>query len=110
QRDAIEALGLSADALARMKPDEAMAAIADRLKEIKNPAERAAVASDIFGRAGMKLQNVLMGGSEAFKAAREETERLGISFNRVDAAKVEQANDAMMRAKEVVRGVGQQVA
>lgn len=110
QRDAIEALGLSAEDLARMKPDQALAVIADRFKEIKNPAERAALVTDIFGRSGVKLQNTLFGGSEALRAAREEADKLGISYSRVDAAKVEQANDAWARAKAVVTGVGQQVA
>lgn len=110
QRDAIEALGLSAGDLASMGPDKALATIADRFKEIKNPAERAAIAADLFGRAGQSLQNTLLGGSQALADAQAEAQKLGIAFSRIDAAQVEAANDAWTRAQEVIRGVAVQVA
>ena len=39
-----------------------------------------------------------------------EAEHLGISITRVDAAKIELANDAVTRAKSVFTGLGNQLA
>lgn len=103
-------LGLDAAALANMPADEAFAQIAQKLSEIKNPAERATAAMQIFGKSGQSLLPLLMSGAEGIKAAQDEARRLGLTFNRIDAAKVEAANDSFTRLQGVVTGVGNQLA
>lgn len=103
-------LGLDAAKLANMPADQAFTEIAQKLADIKNPAERAAAATQIFGKAGQSLLPLLMSGADGIKAAQVEAEKLGLTYNRVDAAKIEAANDAMTRARSVVEGVGNQFA
>lgn len=104
--DALDGVGLSAESLANMKPDEAFAKIADGLVSIQNPAMRAAAAQDIFGKSGQQLLPLMLSGAEGIKAAQAEAEKLGLTFSRVDAAKVEMANDAMTKVGSVMTGIG----
>lgn len=103
-------MGLDAAKLANMAPDQAFAAISDGLVNIKNPAERASAAMDIFGKSGQALLPLMLSGSEGLKAAQAEAAKLGLTFSRVDAAKVEAANDAMSKMGEVAQGVGRTLA
>ena len=100
-----EMLGLDTQALANMSPEQQFGMIADKIKAIKDPAERAAAAYAIFGRSGQDMIPMLMGGSAAMNEARKEAEALGMTFSAVDAAKVEQSNDAWHRVKTAVSGV-----
>lgn len=107
---AFQHLGLSAQQLAAMSPDQAFTAIAEGLKSIQNPAERTAVTMQIFGRSGAQLLPLLMKGADGIKAAQAEAERLGVTFNRLDAAKVEAANASMRRMQAVFEGAAQTLA
>tara|TARA_Y100001963_G_scaffold138677_1_gene203730 strand:- start:230 stop:1888 length:1659 start_codon:yes stop_codon:yes gene_type:complete len=100
-----EMLGLDTQALANMSPEQQFGMIADKIKAIKDPAERAAAAYAIFGRSGQDMIPMLMGGSAAMNEARKEAEALGMTFSAVDAAKVEESNDAWHRVKTAVSGV-----
>ncbi|MBX3435551.1 MAG: hypothetical protein KF847_19715 [Pirellulales bacterium] len=105
--DALERIGLSADQLAGMSADQAMGAIADGLNRIDGAATRAATAQEIFGRGAMTIDNLLRGGSEGIAAANAEIDRMGIGLSRVDAAKVEEANDAWTRMTTLLSGATQ---
>jgi hypothetical protein len=53
------------------------------------------------------MLNVTRLGSEGLAANAEEATKLGLALDRVDAAKVEAANDAMARASAAATGIGQ---
>src|SRR5262249_17303077 len=108
--NAFTKLGLNAKDLANLPTDQAFAAIADKISKIENPADRTAAAVSIFGKSGQSLLPLVMSGAEGIKAAQAEAEKLGITFNRVDAAKVEQANDALTRVRETFTGVTNRIA
>jgi plasmid maintenance system antidote protein VapI len=107
---AFRSLGLNADYLANIPLDQTLEQIADAISKLPNPVDKAQAALNIFGRSGQKLLPMLNGGAAGLAQARIEAEKLGISFSRVDAAKVEAANDAMTRAGAAVTGVGNQIA
>jgi len=107
---AFEEMGLSARTLSGMDSGEAFTQIAESLKNITNPAERARLAMDVFGKSGQALLPLMMSGADGLKAAQQEAERLGLTFSRVDAAKVEAANDALTRMSAVFTGVGRTLA
>ena len=100
-----EMLGLDTEKLAAMSPEQQFGLIADKIKSIKDPAQRAAAAYAIFGRSGQDMIPMLMEGSAAMDAARREADALGMTFSAVDAAKIEQSNDAWHRVKMAVSGV-----
>lgn len=103
-------LGLSISSLARMAPDQQFSAISDSLNKIENSSIKNAIATDIFGKSGQKLINMLSLGSDGLAQMSTEAERLGITFNRVDAAKIEMANDSITRLGTAFTGLGNQVA
>ncbi|MFT3786082.1 MAG: hypothetical protein QM770_07945 [Tepidisphaeraceae bacterium] len=103
--DAFKRLGISADEVASMQSDQAFGLIADKLNSVQNVAERASLSMDIFGRSGQALGPLLDIGSKGIADARAEAEKLGLTFSRVDAAKVEAANDAWTKVGEAVTGV-----
>ena len=100
-------LGISVRELANNDSTENLKLIADRINQLPNAAERAAVAYDLFGKKGQGMLNLLAGGSSGIEAFRQEADKLGITFSRLDAAQVEAANDAINRAKTSVTGLAQ---
>src|SRR4029079_4520127 len=108
--EALKRIGLDAKTLASQSPDEAFKQIAEGISQIVNPAERARAATAIFGKTGQSLLNTMMAGKAGIEAAAAETAKYGTAVSRVDAAKVEAANDAITRAGEVVHGLAAQVA
>ena len=105
-KEAIKELGLDANKLAAMSPDKAFIAISEAMKGVEHHGNKVAIAYDLFGAKGVDLLNTLAMGEEALNKTAKEAEILGLALNRVDAAKVEAANDAMTRSAGVVTGLG----
>jgi len=102
---ALGELGLDAERLAAMNPADAFREIAERLQGIEEPGKRAAIAANIFSKANMSLLNTLDLGKDGLADAADEAERLGLMYSRLDAAKVEAANDSMMKLGRSVEGL-----
>ncbi len=102
---ALDELGLSAQGLNNMAPDEQFKAIADAMKEIKNPADQVRLTFALFDSEGVNLVNLLREGSGGVQSLVGEFDELGGAITAIDAAKVEQSNDAWNRVKTAVSGV-----
>ncbi len=99
-----EALGISAQELKTLSPGQVLERVADGFAKIKDPAIRASIAQDIFGRSGVKMGFALATGSEALKAAGDELERFGIwTQEGVDAAN--EFNDEIIRTKVAIMAI-----
>lgn len=109
-KDALIELGLSAGVLEKMPVDQQMLKVADAMQGVELQADKVRIATELFGSRGVAVLNMLGGGASELAAVAKEAEHLGISVNRVDAAKIELANDAVERAKGVFTGLGNQLA
>lgn len=107
---AFEALNLSADELIKLSPDQAFAKVAEQMNKVENQSQKVSLAFKLFDSEGVALVNTLALGEEGLNALGNEAEILGLTLSRVDAAKVEQANDSMNRIKRAAQGLGQQLA
>lgn len=107
---ALEKLGLSADDLANQKLADNFQVIAEKISKMENASDKAATAYFLFGRQGQQMLNFLNMGARGLDVFREEVDRLGLSFSRIDAAKVEMANDAMVRLRSRITGIAQVAA
>ncbi len=107
---AFAALGLRISDLQRMSPDAQLKAVADAMVKVENQGQRAAIAIDIFGKQGAKLLNTIQGGSGALADMATEAQLFGVSISRVDAAKIEAANDAISRVGIAIEGLAMQSA
>ena len=99
------ALKLSADELLGLSADEQFGKVADAINGVGNASQRTATLMDVFGKSGTDLSGVIAGGSAGFKQAAIDADKLGLAVSRVDAFKVEEANDAFGRIGMVVEGV-----
>lgn len=105
QKDALDALGLSAANLATMSPEQALALIADRLQGVETQAERAAIANDLFGRSGIGMLNMLRGGSAGLVKLREDARRTGYVLSEQAARDAEVFQDTLLDTQLVMKGL-----
>lgn len=109
--DAFRQLGLNAAALAAQKPDQQFITISKALAGVKSNTDRVNIAYRIFGgRATALLLTMDQLNKKGFKAAQAEAKALGIAISRVDAAKIEIANDAMTDVKNALSGIATNIA
>ncbi len=106
----LEQLGLNARMLADSGADQAFLKIGDAINKLGTSTERMAAARGIFGRGGAAFLSLFKDGSAGIKKLIKDADKLGFSFNRVDAAKVEAANDAVTSMKAVFQGIFQTLA
>ena len=77
-QEALAAIGLTADQLGRLLPEEQFRLLADRIAAIQNPTERAAAAVKIFGRTGTELLPLLLQGSDGIAKWEARARALGL--------------------------------
>lgn len=106
--DALDMLGLSAVNLGKLTPDQQLYTLADAINQVDNASQKAFLVDSIFG--GTEFVNMMNQGSQGLKAMAEEANVLGITLTRVDAAKIEMANDAMYRTQVIMSGWQQQIS
>jgi hypothetical protein len=108
-RPQLERLNLSASELVKLSPDQQYQKIADAVKGLSTQSEKAAATAAIFGREGLALLNTMEAGAEGFAQAEADVMAFGTAITRVDAAKVEAANDSFERVQEALKGVATQL-
>lgn len=99
--DALAKLGLNAEQLRQLSPEDQFSEIAKRLNDISDPSERAAAAMNVFGKTGTRMLP-MVGDLDAL---REEAKRLGITMSTDDARAAAELTEAMGRIRSVLRSV-----
>lgn len=105
-----ERFGVKVDDLLSMNMEDRVHALADAYNRIKSPVDRSAFAIANFGGEAQKVQKFLEAGSEGLRKIRENAEKFGLTFSRLDAAGIERARDAVTELQAVFEGVKRQVA
>ena len=108
--DALKELNLNAKELNQLAPDKQFEKIADALQNVANKQDKLRIVTEIYGARGASLINMLNQGSEASINMADLLEDLGVSLSRLDASKVEMANDAFGRISLTLEGVTNQLA
>jgi TP901 family phage tail tape measure protein len=93
--DAFDMLGLSAEELERLSPEDQFALLAERISQIEDPTKRAAVAQMVFGRAGAELIPLLNEGAAGMDRLRKKARELGITMSDDDAKAAAKLTDAL---------------
>ena len=109
-KDAFKRLGIDIEHLATLTPEQQLAKIAEAIKSIENPAERAAAATQIFGRAGMDMLPMLEGGAAAIEESTAALQELQGTLDQQDFSAIESTNDAWTRFRTAAEGVWNQLA
>lgn len=108
-KGALQELGISAEALARLSPDEQFRRLADAMQGVTNQGDRVRLAMKLFDSEGVALVNTMRGGSAQLMEFQSEAEKLGIALDRSAVKKIEDANDAINRLKASLLGVAAEV-
>ncbi|KYN82213.1 hypothetical protein ATY36_13815 [Vibrio cidicii] len=106
---ALKQLGLDAKQLGEMTPDKQLYVLADAFTQVESQSERVRLAFKLFDSEGVGMVNMLAGGSAGLRSMADEADRLGITLSRVEAAKVEMANDAMYKVGVTTTAIKQQI-
>jgi len=93
--DALDRLGLSAAELAGLSPEQQFKVLAERISKVADPTLRAAIAMDVFGKAGTKLLPLMAEGAAGIEAMQEEARRFGLTVSTETARDAAQLNDAL---------------
>ncbi len=109
-KDALDALGLSAEDLIKLPVDESVALIADEMNKLGTQSEKAYVAAKLFGRGGLAMINTLALGSKGLAEMTAGAIMLQGSLSAFDAAKVEEANDAIADMRLILTGMFERIA
>ena len=104
------ALGLSFDKLKQLQPDKQFELIAEQISRLKSPADKTRAAVELFGKAGADLLPLFEQGAEGIRKAREEAQRLGLSFSGENLKALADADDAIKRLKGSFAALGTQIA
>lgn len=107
--DALASIGLSANELSGMSPEDQFTAIADAIAKVQDPSKRAALAMQLFGRAGSELLPMLAENAEGIAELREEANELGRTMSEEDAKAAAELTDAMNRVKSTLIGTKNQI-
>jgi hypothetical protein len=102
---ALSALGLTAAQLRALSPDEQFETLADRIRALKDPADRARAAVELFGKAGADLLPMFEEGAEGIRQLREEAQQLGATLTGEQAQALAEADDAIKRMEQAWAGV-----
>jgi hypothetical protein len=93
--EALARLGLTVQDLAKLSPDEQFKLLADRISQIQDPALRAAMAIELFGKAGTKLLPLMADGAAGINEMQEQARKLGLTVSTETARDAAELNDAL---------------
>jgi hypothetical protein len=91
------ALGLKVSDLRRLKPEDQFTALAEAISSLRDPADRARAATDLFGRSGANLLPLFEQGAEGIRKARKEVREFGNVLNDIEVKKLQEADDAIKK-------------
>lgn len=107
---AIEALNLDLEELSQMDVADRVFAISDAMRESGISMQQAARHAQNLGFEQREAAAFFMQGGDALREYVDQVDRFGLSISEIDAARIEQANDAMGRIGLSARGVRQTLA
>lgn len=111
-KDKFAALGISIyDAGGNLKNmDELFLTVADSVKGIEDPMQRAAAVQGLFGDRAAELTPLLAEGRDGINGLVGEAKALGLTFDETSGKAAEKFNDSLARLKGAATGLARQFA
>jgi len=103
--DALDRLGISVQQLEGLSPEKAFELLSNAIADVPDELTKAALAQDVFGKAGTGLLPLLNEGAAGISALRKEAHDLGVVFDQEAANKAAQLGDTMTRLKGSMTGL-----
>jgi hypothetical protein len=102
-------LGINVQDAAKSGAGDLFKQVADKIKDLPTPAQRASAAMDIFGKSYTDIMTFIETGSADMDSMIDRFNMLSGSLDRVDAAKIEAANDRLSDMKIILEGVAAKI-
>lgn len=108
--DALKELGLQADQLNEMSPEQQFYELADALQAVPNQSDKVRLAMKLLDSEGVSLLQTMKGGSEAMRDLARESDRTGNTITKDFAERATQANAAITRMQGATKGLANNLA
>lgn len=106
---ALNELGLSAEKLNKLRPEEQFEVFADALEAVPNQADKVRLGMKLLDSEGVALLQTMKGGSAAIRAMGEESDKTGNTISTKFANDVTAANAAMIKLGASTTGLTNQL-
>ncbi len=103
--DSFDALGIKMEDVSNKTPEQQLNVFLEALAQVENASTRAALAQEIFGRAGTQLLPMLSDGVKGLKAMKAEADKLGIVITKEQAEEAARFVDEVTRFKKAFTGL-----
>jgi hypothetical protein len=100
-----EDLGIDLQTFQSLSFEEQFLAAGDALSKITDESRRAALAQELFGRAGLDLVPIFENGASTFRDLAREADRLGITIDGEEAKQAKALDDAFTRVTRTLQRV-----
>ena len=107
---ALAKMGLNITSLMAMSPDERFKAVAEAISKISDPAQRAAAAVAMFGKAGAKLLPAIEGGATSLNEAMADLKANGQIMSDEDRQLATEAEGAFLSLSLAMSRISQVIA
>ncbi|NQT14694.1 MAG: hypothetical protein HQ582_18195 [Planctomycetes bacterium] len=101
----MDELGVSASELVGQSPSEQFRILTEALAGVTDASKRAALAQDVFGRAGTQILPMLRNGAAGLKAMKAEADRLGLVITADQATEAARFKDELSRVRGALKGL-----
>lgn len=108
--EALASVGLSAEELQSLSPEQQFLRISQKISEIPSAAGRAAAAVKIFGKSGIEMTGLFAGGLDDITKLMQDAKDIGIGLDDASLAKVAEADDALQKMYAAIGAMIDQVA
>jgi len=98
-------LGLSAEHLKGLKPEDQFEMIADAMAGVSSQSDKVRLAMKLFDTEGVALLQTMEGGAGAIAKLREEARKLGLSLSGEDTKAMAEFNDELTKMQAVITGL-----
>jgi len=109
-RNALAELGLDAQKLNAMSPDQAFKAIADQMSQVGSQSDRVRLAFKLFDTEGVALVNTLAIGASGIQELQQQAVDLGVAFDDKAAASAQRFNDNLDVLGKTFKGAMNNIA
>jgi hypothetical protein len=96
-QEALAKVGVTAEQLSTLSPEDRLLAIVQGLSQIADPAERASVAMDVLGKSGANLLPMMEDGAAGVAAMMAEADALGLTLSGPQAEAAAAFDDAFAK-------------
>ncbi|RDH45820.1 hypothetical protein [Zooshikella ganghwensis] len=104
-KNALAELGLSAQWLGKLKPEQQYEQIAEAMSQVKNQNDRVRLAMKLFDSKGVDLVDMLKDGRQGLQALRADARATGNVLGEQALRDAENFTDAMFNAQQAMGGV-----